>query len=232
MDSRGSEPTPEKQLLKLIEQPQDADAGAEMQRPAGAGALSPSAIRGRFSFLKRGTSRGGGDSRKGIGLKGFNKLLAAAAVMLVLFLGWDVTTSLKELKAMDPLEPTPIFSIDVDRPLRAPVTGEDYHKEFSRRNPFDFYREKVEVVDETPKVTVEELKKRELAALKDGLVYVGYRKRGGVLVGRIRDTRSDTRHLVKAGDDIGGLRIVSVLRDKVVVSFGGMADELPLGGQE
>jgi hypothetical protein len=230
MDANGSGPTPEKQLLKLIEQPHQAAVKGEAARRSGAGALSPSAIRGRFSFLSSAASglfRGG----KGrVGLKGANKLLAAAAVMLVILLGWDVAVSWDEVRTVPELEPEPLKHYTVGAPLTPKKTAEDYNRVWEGRDPFDFFVEVKRIEADVPQVTEDELIKREMASEMEGLMYVSYRKVNKQLIARIRDGTGE-RHKLKAGDRLGGLKIVVVFRDKVVVSYRGVEDELPLGGR-
>ncbi len=231
MDGNGTGPTPEKQLLELIEQSHRVAVKGEAARRRSAGALSPSAIRGRFSFL-RGAASGFFRGRKGkMGLKGTSKLLAAAAVMLVVLLGWNVAVSLDQVRNIPELEPEELVLFEVGEPLDPVKTEEDYARVWEGRDLFSFNEKAVVVQNDVPQVTEEDLIKAELGAAIEGMVYVSYRKRDDHLVAKIRDRHGD-RHTVKSGDRIGGLMVMAVQREKVVVSYRAMEADLPLGGQK
>jgi hypothetical protein len=226
MDSNGSSPTPEKQLLKLIEQPEEAQVREEASRRKGAGALSPSALRSRASFL-RGGGGGGPRVRRGwTGLKGLNRGLGLCAVALVFLLGWDVTVSLNKLKAMDNLSPAPI-SMNVEKGPEVEKDKPYYDAMFEKRNVFDFHKVQEETgSDEPVQIPPEELKRREMDVLMEGLQYTGYRKKSdGEMIAYIRDNSGAT-HAKRSGEMINGLKITGIFKDKVKLMYRGLEQQL------
>ena len=91
--------TPEKQLLKIIEDPKSGGGTPANLRRKGLGVLSPKALRGAaagwFSFFKRLTKKK--MALKRLNLKVLNRFLTAAAAMLFLYVAGDAAFSAMSL---------------------------------------------------------------------------------------------------------------------------------------
>ncbi len=229
--------TPEKQLLNLIENGQKAETGtgtgvpgapaaAQTKTAARSGRFSLGALRGavlgRFSFFKRTTTKKISKSKIRLSLGLANKFLAAAAVVLFFYVASDVTFSMMELgKApnllfQDGKAQTPSAAGQVS-PLRDQAY---YSQKISSRDIFKGEAEKRE-------------KKKEAAA---PLADAGEKFKNLSLVGIswssnpdaiIEDKDRQKTFFVKRGQMVGAdIKVESILKDRVILSFDGEEFEL------
>ena len=76
------EPTPEKQLLNLIEKPKAGNIQQAQIKRGGLSLFSLGAFRGRFSFFKKKTSSALTNKREPLDIKGINRLLRLGVFVL------------------------------------------------------------------------------------------------------------------------------------------------------
>lgn len=221
MEHRDSSPTPEKQLLKLIEQPGAADHQKETLKRRGIQFFSLSAIRGRLSFFRE-RARGYLTVKKKVpmGVKGTSRVLALCSLALVVYLATDVINSIRELSQAPVLEAAP-WKIALDTSEGVSPNSKLYYVEKVRfRNVFDFETgEKIEdkMVKSLPvKKTPEQI----MLELMKGLKFEGMI----VWPGQdpevyIRDKEGEL-HTLKAKDKINGLVVEEIFEKKAILSHG------------
>lgn len=108
MERRDSGPTPEKQLLKLIEQPGTADQQKETLKRRSIALFSPSVLRGKLSFFKEKAAKYlAGKKKASLGVKEMNRVLAFCTLVMAAYLAVDVIGAIGDLNKTSALEITP-----------------------------------------------------------------------------------------------------------------------------
>lgn len=230
MDKRNSSPTPEQQLLKLIEQPELANGQKGKVRRKGAGALSLGVLRGRFSFLREKMKGRVTAGKRPPGIKGANRVLGFCTLVVAMYLAVDVVNSIVYLKTPPTLEgaedlgDTGGIAPDANHlPLQKPY----YPNKVKGRNIFDFVSQgdsnEMEMQEARPtQKTLDELMEDLMAGLKFKGRVMWPGKPQEV---RIQDETGKTYRL-KIGDSHNGLEVVDIQKTYVVLRYRGIEKKL------
>ena len=228
MEHRDSNPTPEKQLLKLIEQPGAADQQKETLKRRSIQFLSLSALKGRLSFFKERVSGYLTVKKKApVGTKGTNRVLALCCLALAAYLSTDVINSIRELSQVPVLEAAP-YEIALDTSGGASPNGKLYYVDKVReRNVFDFETVvKAEVKEIKGAVPVKKTAEERMMELMKDLKFEGmiqWPGQGPEV--HIRD-KEGKLHTLKVGATINGLIVEEIFEKKVTLRHGEV--KLPL----
>lgn len=221
--------TPEKQLLKLIEEPGGTAKGpaavqkARLKR-AGAGFFSPAAVIGALfgwlSFFKRASQKKTGRSKMGLSFKTVNRVLILASLVLAVYLVTD--TFALAVSLMRP----PNFVMQKDGAAPAAIDSPSvlsdegsYVERASRRNIFKEHKEAA------PK-KIEQGAAAAAANAASGLSLVGisWSSSPDAIV---EDKENQKTYFLKRGMSFGnGMRVTAIFKDKVVIETGGEEYEI------
>ena len=217
--------TPEKQLLRLIEDPNvknDKRIEAKAVRHFGLSLFSFAAWIGRFSFLRDSFRRGvSARSYSLLDIKIINDILFISIFILGFYFMVNFYHSMNSLKKMPNLELT---ALDEIKPI-GPEEGSAVKKAAT------YYLEKITMRDifkRGPKITsgpAEEgpSSKTVEAAQNLKLVGISWSDNPDVM---IEDTKALKTFFVKRGQMIGELKIEAIFKDKVILSYRGEEIEL------
>lgn len=222
--------TPEKQLLRLIEDSKTSKLESSPQLSAklkGPGFLSFSALRGaifgRISFLKRTTKKRIGGSKFSVNIVAINRVLAVGAVCLLAYAVFDVIASAMALHH------PPNFVYRGEKSSSPAVTGVSPLKESA------YYLQKVtarDIFKEGPKPAEQsQAKKVEKPSIQDNeavkslsLVGISWSADPDVI---IEDKSKQKTYFVKRGQMVGdNIKMEAVFKDHVVLSLDGQEFEL------
>ncbi len=223
--------TPEKQLLKLIEdQNTTGDSSAKLKKikPLRIGMLSLGWWISRFSFLKERLKRWL-IRRKTVqpNVKTINRALALLVFVLLVFLIYFVNNlytsmiNLKKLPRLDieseggrPLKELPT----VLSSLKAPAS---YYLE--KAGERDIFRMGMKPTAKTDEV-INEPSSRVIQAVQDlGLVGISWSSDPDAM---IEDKKALKTFFVKEGDMIGNIAVEAIFKDKLILNFEGERTEL------
>lgn len=226
MAESSSSLTPEKKLLRLIEDPQAGGGGKSV--PSGgkmpfdfSKLLSPSAIQGRISYLRdnwKGILSGSGPAA--FSLKQVNMILKVACLFVGIFFLGNIFLELKSAEsdyhAVAGIPQREIAEISLTQPK---VFDENFFDEVARRNIFIPSEKREEV--KKPKSGVY-LKLLEISQ-QLRLVGISLRpERPKETFCMIEDLKKNMTSFLKAGDSISGLTVEKINEDNVVLAY---ADE-------
>ena len=220
--------TPEKQLLKLIEDPQAAAAsGAASRKGLGRTVawLTPAGLKGlwsaRLSFFKRQTKkRASAASRIDIGA--LNRVLTVAVVCLLAYVTFDAIASAMSLHR----PPNFAFQKETGAPAAvgggvSPLKESAYYMQ--KVNARDIFKEGPKIV-EAPKPS-QAAPAEEAAAVKSlSVVGISWSSDPDVI---LEDKDKQKTYFVKRGQMVGdGVKVEAVFKDHVVLSYEGQEYEL------
>lgn len=219
--------TPEKQLLKLIENPKQASVRVESAKREGKKWFSFPALKGRLDFWK-GTSVKQWFSlkkfsRSAHGVERINVVLKALIIVMAIYTGYSVFNMAKGIKnaANLILKPDPIM-LDVPAPVVGLQSVSYYLEKIKGRNIF---------VSAQPESKTEE----EKAAAAEGvpeedpfkdfsLVGIAWSDDPEAM---IEDTKLNRTFFMKRGQSLAnGVRIVTIFKDKVILGYKDKESEL------
>ncbi len=223
--------TPEKQLLRLIEDSKAPKQGSSPQEaPAklkAPGLLSFSALRGalfgRLSFFKRTTKKKIGSSKFSVNIIAINRVLTVAAACLLAYAVFDAIAS-----AMG-LHHPPNFAYRGEKNSSSAVTGASPLKESA------YYLQKVtarDIFKEGPRPAEQtQEKKEEKPSIQDNeavkslsVVGISWSSNPDVI---IEDKSKQKTYFVKRGQMVGeNIKVEAVFKDHVVLSLDGQEFEL------
>ena len=214
--------TPEKQLLKLIEDPKSS-SGAPRASSRGRGGFSLGSLRGilagRLSFWKR-SARSSGPS-KPMDLAIINRVLVLAAVGLLVYVSFDVAAS-----AMMLTRP-PVVTI-----ASRPVSSATGVQNVSPLKSSAFYLEKIasrDIFKEGPRAPVAQKTTEQPVVKEDvsgqfSLVGISWSSDPDVIIENKEEHRT---YFVKRGQPVGGgVKVEAVFKDHVVLSREGQEFDL------
>jgi hypothetical protein len=224
-------PTPEKQLLKLIEDPkaQRAKAKEKQVKHKNLSFLSFGAWKGRSSFAKDSVGKwlkGGGLHR--IDVKAVNRVLILCIFLLFFYLAGSIYLSAMDLGRMPDIE----YTIDDAKevavtPAHMSVLKDKVSYYLERAQQRDIFKMGI------PEVMVEEAEIEEpvaaptsqaidaISALR--LVGISWSAEPDAM---IEDTRTMRTYFVHKGQTIGDIIVEAIFKDKVVLSYKGEEVEL------
>lgn len=228
MEHRDSSPTPEKQLLKLIEQPEMADQQKEGLKGKGTRLLSPGAIRGRISFFKQRVKSYLTAGKAPIGVKGVNRALGFCALVMAAYLAVDIVNAMADLNEVGGLEP--VVQPQGGEPVSALPSRKEkpyYVEKVRPRDIFSFVSlAKPDRVETTPDLPAKKRPEQVMLGLMKGLKFRGMSVwPGGKTEVYIEDAVGKT-HTLKVGGKINQLEVIKIFEDKVILRYEGI--ELPL----
>ncbi|MBI4430418.1 MAG: hypothetical protein HY587_01730 [Candidatus Omnitrophica bacterium] len=220
--------TPEKQLLKLIENPKQDALRAESKKREGRNWFSAAALKGRFSFWKSLSSARQFSlkrfTRSSVGIRQVNTLLKILIALGGLYFGYAVIHMGLELNRASNL----IFE---------PGEGTQEAKGTPERlNTLSYYLEKVSARNIFEKPVLRERKPEEKTEVEPSKTENEDFSKSFSLVGiawsqnpeaMIEDTAKKKTHFVRRGQTIDEkIRIVTIFKDKVILSIDGKEFEL------
>lgn len=221
MDKDRPSSTPEKQLLKLIEEPESAGLKQSRTLRRSIRFLSFGAIKGRILFFKEKT-RGYLAPKKGpISIRGINKILAFCTFILVIYLVADVVGSIITLDETSAL--TVGFTLPGARDEIVPeVTsllkkGPYYSEKVRSRDIFKFASRAPKVSKEGSKAPPEKKTSEIVELVKDlKLVGISWSDDPDIM---IEDTKDNMTYFLKRGQMIKKMKLVGVFRDKIILRY-------------
>ncbi len=219
--------TPEKQLLKLIENSKDIKGPGLKQariRHAGSGLLSFGALRGalfgHFSFFKRSTKKKLAAPRRRINIAAVNRMLALAVFCLVVYVLGDT------LAAAFSMQRPPNLSLQKDK-IPAPRTenvsplkeSAYYLQKVASR---DLFKEGRPVKKEANREVASPQENAAVSSLS--LVGISWSQNPDVI---IEDKSKQRTFFVKRGQTVGdGVKVEAIFKDHVVLNYEGQEFEL------
>lgn len=223
MVQESSNLSPEKQLLKLIEDPKGIAQRKAAIKRQGLNLLSWGGLVGRFSFLK-GKTRTLGAGKLALNLKVLNRCLMLCVAGLGVYLSMTIYRNMQKMNE-EPLDLvlTPAVERPVTRPVDTPLQNEGFYQDRIRgRDVFN-----IQAVEEKVEQIVEEQKQiPEIEKLAKNLDIVGISWSSDPDV-MIEDTSAQKTYFLKRGDSLeNGLKIEAVFRDHVILSYQGAEMEL------
>ncbi|MCK4519859.1 MAG: hypothetical protein KAT96_01675 [Candidatus Omnitrophica bacterium] len=217
-------PAPEKQLLNLIERPEPSNIQQTAIKRAGFSLFSWGTLKGRYSFFKKNIEVFLSFKREPLDIKRINEVLYFSVFILAVYFTTSFTISALNLEKRSTLN----LKIKVAK-QGAILTASSSLKKLS------YYLEKARVRDIfNPLLTVKESgettgeKRRPALKITEAarnlkLVGISWRDDPDVL---IKDTKLNKVYILKKGEMIGKVKIETVFKDKVVLSYEG--EELTL----
>ena len=212
-------PTPERELLRLIEEDKNTGGASSIHRPKLGGMFSLSVVRARFSFLKSNifnTFR-----PQEFSITSLNKLLGIIFLFLFFYAAVDIASSMLNLKgkvaAAFKMAKKPSFYSQ--RGVSTLKELKYYQNKAKNRDIFDIVMaKKQEPLKKTN--NIQEIIKK-TSYLK--LVGISWSNNPDAM---IEDTRAKKTLFVKEGDLIDNILVRKILRDKVILNLEGEAIEL------
>ncbi|MFH0839248.1 MAG: hypothetical protein V1893_03585 [Candidatus Omnitrophota bacterium] len=224
--------TPEKQLLKLIEDPKAKDAGAlgtHVIKHQSLSFLSLGAWLGRISFFKEKFKKGfKGDKYQVLDFKLVNNLLILFMVILGSYFIYNLYISVTLLKKMPnvKMQEGEITKQDADFSQRGIVNKSPtfYLEKVRERDIFKMFAKKSSVATVEKAATAAGPSSRIIEATQNlKLVGIAWSNDPDVI---IEDTKTSKTYFVKRGQLIGEIKIEAIFKDKVVLSYSGEEVEL------
>jgi hypothetical protein len=221
--------TPEKQLLKLIEDPKTkgTDFRTHAIKHHGLSLFSSLAWKGRLSFLKvhfqKWLKRA---TPQPLNIKVVNRVLVLCIFIMVVYFAKSIPASIIKLKKMPTLEfKTQGGIIEKSAGIEEASLvkkAASYYLEKVRQK--DIFRMGAKVGPVTEKSTAKAPSSRIMEATQYfKLVGISWSRDPDVM---IEDTKALRTYFLKRGESIGEVKVQAIFRDKVVLSFGGEEIEL------
>ena len=224
MDKDRPSSTPEKQLLKLIEEPESAGLKQSRTLRRSIGFFSFGAIKGRILFFKEKTKGYLAPKKGPISIKGINKILAFCTFILVIYLLADVVgsiTTLDETSALT-VDFTPPGARDEIGPEVTSLLkkGPYYSEKVRSRDIFKFAARAPKVSKESSKAPSKKTEKKisEIVELVKDLKLVGISWSDDPDI-MIEDTKDNMTYFLKRGQTIKKMKVVGVFKDKIILRY-------------
>lgn len=217
--------SPEKQLLKLIEDPKSkgADIRAQAVKRQGLGLVSTNAWISRFSFLKsKSAAWAGSGGLQHLDIRGINSILMMSVIALAFYLFTSVVMSSIDLKKKPELN------------FEAPGgTGAAAFQNASLLKAASFYSEQVRERD-IFRIGGKKAKNEDAVAAPSSsaitdatqnlrLVGIAWSENPDAM---IEDTSIPKTFFMKRGEKIGDIKIQAIFKDKVILNYEGQEIEL------
>lgn len=223
--------TPEKQLLKLIEDPKAQTLSSKGIKHKGLSLFSLAALRGRISFFKDKIALGFSFKNTTFDIKLINGILQICIFVLAIYLGVNLVVSIMNLNKIPELSQDVAASIELGSPQKISLLKNSvYYLEKARsRDIFKFGRFFEKAVEEVAEEVLppEEIElmpsKLEQVEAKFSLVGIAWSEDPDAM---IEDINTKKIYFLKRGETLDGMQIQAILRDRVVLSFEGEEIEL------
>jgi hypothetical protein len=218
--------TPEKQLLKLIENPKQASVRVESAKREGKKWFSFLALKGRLDFWKGTSVRQWFSlkkfSRSAHGVERINGVLKVLIVIMAIYTGYSVFEMVKGIKNAANLILTPDSTTpDSSSPVLGLQSVSYYLEKIKGRNIF--VSAQPEPVVTAGKVDVEGVPGED--PFKDfSLVGIAWSNDPEAM---IEDTKLNRTFFMKRGQSmVNGVRVVTIFKDKVILGYKNKESEL------
>lgn len=217
-------PAPEKQLLNLIEKPDQGNIQQAALKRAGFSLFSWGALKGRLSFLKEKIRGLSSLKEKPLDIKGINGILCLVIFVLAAYFVTSFTLSVLNLDKNSTLD------LEIKAPSQDVIL-----KTSSSLKKLSYYLEKVRIrAIFSPLLTVREVdsitgeSRRPISKISEvaanlKLVGISWSDDPDVL---IENTSLGRVYILKRGEKINEVKIEAVFKDKVILSYEG--EELTL----
>lgn len=223
--------TPEKQLLKLIEENKGKNPAAiqaNASRRRGMSFVSLGAWLGRFSFSKDWFRRKIENFRsRPLDIKSVNRILLLCACIFVLYFLASTTTALVQLNNPSDLEaPAPENGSPINLMERVLLKKavSYYLEKMGQRDIFRMGAVKKVTTAEDGQTTMQVMSSKVLDATENlKLVGISWSSNPDAI---IEDTKASKTFFVKPGQRIGEVNIQAIFKDKVILSYQGEETEL------
>ncbi|MFC1807797.1 hypothetical protein ACFL0T_05465 [Candidatus Omnitrophota bacterium] len=217
--------TPEKQLLKLIEDPSAHAAAAKGKiiKRKGKSLFSPGAWLGRISFFKGGLR---GLSFRRLNMKAVNRILGLSNFVLIAYLGISISNSVVDMKNSGAIEFKIREGAKAESITLIPLLKQKsfYLSKVRQRNIFKMGAEDIMDTTEEPIVEATSTTAAIIEATQHlKLVGISWSSNPDAM---IEDTRALRTFFVKSGQMIGEVKVVNILKDRIVLSHDGEEIEL------
>jgi len=215
--------TPEKQLLKLIEEPHSRFSKNAVIRGKGATFFSLGGLRGRFNFLIDSLASFLRSWSGPVDTKKINVILTFMSIMVgVYFIGTSIFLALK-------LSVLPVFSFKAESSAKLGAL-----KQASQLKALTFYMEKSRTRDifkigkqaqaeDAPKQATDTVAKQQAIVSKYKLVGISWSDNPDAM---IEDSTANKTYFLKRGQALDGAKVQAIFKDKVVLSSEGVEVEL------
>ena len=213
-------PTPERQLLKLIEEPQARGSiQAAAVKHQGLSLFSFGAWSGRLSFFKRGFNSSLKDiKQRRLDTRAINGILGFLVLVLFLYFIISSSISLMNLKnsaiSRFKVQESGKASLDSQEVSSLKRTSAYYLDKISGRDIFKMGLKKAPVSNEPVKVVNQEVVN---AAQNFKLVGISWSNDPDAM---IEDTAAKKTFFVKIGQMVGEFKVQAISRDKVILNYG------------
>ncbi|MCM8758095.1 MAG: hypothetical protein NC900_03570 [Candidatus Omnitrophica bacterium] len=217
-------PSPEKELLKLIEESKIEPANIKKTTfiRQSRGIFSFGAWKGRFLFLKERLFKRRAISVYEYDLRWLNRILEFSILILAFYLVSSIFSSINNLKKV----PSLTYRSRTDKPIidfleksLLKKSVESYLEKVSQRDIFNIVVEKTKP-STSPKPTTEST----LEALNNlKLVGISWSENPDAM---IEDTKAMRTFFVKRGQMLGDFKIKAIYKDRVILSYGEQEFEL------
>jgi hypothetical protein len=223
MGENSSNLTPEKQLLKLIEEPNSRFSKNAVTRGKGVSFLSLGALRGRLNFLKDTATSFVRSWSGPLDIKKINGLLTTASVVVgIYFVASSVVLALR-------LSSLPSFLFKSENAAKFEML-----KQVSQLKAITYYLEKVrsrdifkigkqEPAQANGPQTGDGAAKQEAILSKYKLVGISWSDNPDAM---IEDSAANKTYFLKRGQSIDSVKIQAIFKDKVVLEYQGHEVEL------
>ena len=217
--------TPEQQLLKLIEESNQASkagsapaAGKPSRRGPGGFSFAkiPGLLAGRLAFLKRTAGKQGlGGQKMSVNITGMNRMLTVAAASLLIYVIFDAAASARNLQRPPNFVPPKDLKTTFELANIEPLKESSYY--LQKVSSRDIFKEgkKAEMVAQAP---VQNAVVETAEAIKNlALVGISWSKDPDAI---IEDKAHQRTFFVKRGQMVGdSVKVEAIFKDHVIVTF-------------
>jgi hypothetical protein len=222
--------TPEKQLLKLIEDPKAEAVSSKGLKHIGRSLFSLAALKGRISFFKERISSGFSFANTSFDIKIVTGALQLCILVLAMYFGVNLVFSIMDLNKSPEISQEAAASIELGSPQEVSfLKNAAYYTEKARsRDIFrfgQFFQQVTEELKEVspPEEIAEGPSKEDLIYERFNLVGIAWSDDPDAM---IEDLNTNKIYFVKRGEAIEDIKIQAILRDRVVLSWEGKEIEL------
>ncbi len=207
--------TPEKQLLKLIEEPHDRVAGNAVVRGRGFSLPGLGVLAGRLAFAQESFKQLARGWAGPFDIKKINGILSLVAVLVgIYFIAGTIFLSLR-------MSVVPSFSFKTERPAKGGLGS------MSALKSADFYRQKAQARDlfkiglqapepeQSPQGSDLSAQAQEILS-KYKLVGISWSDNPDAM---IEDTAAQKTYFIKRGQELNGVKVQAIFKDKVVLNY-------------
>ena len=222
--------TPEKQLLKLIEDPGVESVSSQGLKHRGRSLFSLAALKGRISFFKERISTGFSFTNTVFDIKIVTSVLQLCILVLAMYFGVNLVFSIVKLNKSPEISQEAAASIDLGSPQEVSfLRNSSYYTEKARsRDIFkfgQFFQQAAEEVKEVlpPEEVATGPSKEDIIYERFSLVGIAWSDDPDAM---IEDLNTNKIYFIKRGEAIEDIKVQAILRDRVVLLWEGEEVEL------